>query len=76
MIHQTSVSIAPNALQPLQKLASPSENGFSEVDSHHFNKNKKHERKTQMATSEGRCNQIIIFRWFYKYFLTASFQAS
>ena len=43
----------------LQKWASPSENGFSEVDLHHFNKKKKQARETRMATSEGHCSQNV-----------------
>ena len=59
MFHQTSVSIAPNAFQPLQKRASPSSFWFSEVDLNLFNQKKKQNRETRIATSEARCSQIV-----------------
>ena len=46
MFHQTSASIAPNEVQPLQKYASPSSFWFSEVDLHLLDNEKKTEART------------------------------
>ena len=46
MFHQTSVSLVPNAFQPLQKRASPSSFWFSEVDLNLFNQKKTEPRDT------------------------------
>ena len=57
-MHETSVSVAPSALQPLQKWASPPSFWFSETNSYLFQRKKKKEQETRMNTWEGHYKQI------------------
>ena len=76
IFHETSVSVAPNASQPLQKWASPSGFCFQKWICIILKEKKNRSERHEWLHRKAAAAKMSIFRWFYRYFLTASFEAS